>query len=247
MTDNNDKELVQPEVVELPPADPGELREGWDRPAVEHLSLKERLKQSSDTQKVSAEIQGIRRGPGRPRGSRNKPKDEGDTGKAKSQDLSELERQRKLKKQRADAIAGQITGELNDVLFQLLISQGLPPAAVYNEGHIPVSVKTEGKYTPLGSRLAVDNFTAGMVGSFVVEFESSDLGGQLVSKTTGGPVGLVIKGLVAGACVFGYINGVRQVLKEYEPYMKAYKEYQQNQKNSQPQNRQAGGNNNGLQ
>ena len=219
--------------------DPGALTEGALTPAVEALSLKDRLRASGETQKVSAEIQGIKRGPGRPRGSKNRPKDEPEKGYTPP-DTAELERQRKLKKQRADAIAGQITGELNDILFELLIGQGLPAAALYNSGHIPTAVKEDAKYTPLGKRLAVDSFTANRIGAFIVEMEQSELGSKMASKATGGPVGLTVKGLVAGACVFSYINGVRNVMKEYGPYIDAYKQYQQQQ--SQQNRGQTGGN-----
>lgn len=226
-----DEELVTPEVPPAPPPDPSAFTPGSFTPATEALSLKDRLRASSSsaTDKVSAEIQGIKRGRGRPPGSKNRPKEPaGD--KPTAPTGAELLKERETKKKRSDQIAGQITGELNEALMKFLISQGAPPALLYNEGHMPVSInKMAGKYTEVGTKLAVDDFTASMVAAFVVEVEDSDIGGQMVAKATGGPVALVVKGLVAGACVVGYLNGVRQVMKQIEPVAQAYREYQRQQ------------------
>ena len=205
-------EVVTPEVVK----DPGEFGPGSFAPATESLSLKDRLRQSPNSQKVSGEIQGIKRGPGRPRG----------TGKVKEDEAPKtaeaLQKERKSKKSRADDIADTITGEFNDTILRFIIGQGCPPALIYNAGYAPAPVtKNAAKYTEVGAKLAIDDFTASMVGAFIVEFESSDLGSQLVSKATGGPVGLVVKGLVAGACVIGYLNGVRQVVDKLAPVSQA--------------------------
>ena len=246
MTDK-EQDPVQPDRVydpgEVP--DAGEITDAALTPAADALSLKDRLRQSSATQKVTTEIQGIKRGPGRPRGSRNKPKD-GDTGGDKGADLADLERQRKLRKQRMDAVSSQITGELTDALFELMIAQGIPPAAIYNEGKAPVHVRKDEKYTPLGAKLAVDSFTAGRVAAFVVDLESSDAGAKIVNKATNNTAALVIKGAVAVACVIGYMNGVRQVVKEYAPYMEAYKQYQRQQSQQRSQAQQEGTTPNGL-
>lgn len=233
-------ELVTPEVVK---PDPGAFGPGTFAPATESpvLSLKDRLRQSSASQEVKQELQGIKRGPGRPRKTERVPKEEG---KDTKDTLAELQADRKRKKQRADQIAEEITGEFNDAILRFIIAQGCPPALLYNKGHVPVSVgKADEKYAPLGRKIAIDDFTAGMVGSFVAEFESSEAGAKLVGATTGGPVGLVVKGLIAGACVVGYLNGVREVVKQLQPVAAAYKEYQKNQ---QQNNQQPRGTDNGL-
>ena len=236
-----DTDPIKPEVVS-PPSDPGAFGPGSFAPAVDSLSLKERLKQSSpDTKRVSGEMQGVKRGPGRPPGSRNRPKTEPPENTRPS--AADLVKEREAKRKRADQLAGQITGELNDTLMRLLMSQGVPPHFLYTEGNIPAAVsKNQGRYTELGGRLAVDGFAASMVGAFIVEFESSDVGGQIVAKTTGGPVGLVVKGLVAGACVIGYLSNVRKTMEQLKPIADAYKEYQKNQKQN---NKQPGGLGNG--
>lgn len=228
MAEDTDKELVEPEVV-----DPGAFGPGSHTPAIEApiLSLKDRLKQSPETQRVSGEIQGIRRSPGRPRGARNKPKDED-----ARPTLQDLQRDRKTKRDRADQIAEQITGEFNDTIMRFLVAQGMPAAVIYNDGYVPRPIsKNSAKYTDVGAKLAVDEFTAGMVASFIVEFESSDLGQKVVGTATGGPVALVVKGLVAGACVVGYLNGVKQVVDRLQPVLEAQKQY----KRQQQANRQA--------
>lgn len=228
MSDETD-ELIQPEIV----TDPGAFGPGSHTPATEApiLSLKDRLRQNPDVQRVGAEIQGIRKARTR---SPRKPKEEVDSGKT----LADLQKERKTKKERSDQIAQQITGEFNDMVLRFFVSQGVPAEALYNRGYVPPPVsRNAGRYTEAGAKIAVDDFTASMVASFVVEFESSDLGGQLVSKATGGPVGLVVKGLVAGACVVGYLNGLKQVAERLQPLIAANKQYQAS-KNRQDQRQQ---------
>ena len=228
-----DEAPIQTEVL---PADPGAFGPGSFAPATESgvLSLKDRLRQaSSATDSVRQELLGT----GKPRRSRT-PKAPTDGAKDKPT-VDELHAERAKKKKRANEIAGDITNDLNDVIMQLAMSQGVPPAFLYNKGHVPANVDTSGKYTELGSRLAIDSFTASMVGAFVVEFEGSDIGAQLVAKTTGGPVGLVIKGLVAGACVVGYLRTMQQTVAQIKPLAEAYKQYQKQQAD-QAANRQNG-------
>lgn len=231
MSDGTDKELAEPEVL---PPDPGAFGPGSHTPAIEApiLSLKDRLKQSPESQRVSGEIQGIKRAPGRPRGSRNKPKEEANVGPS----IQEIQRERRAKRERADQIAEQITGEFNDTIMRFLVAQGMPPAVIYNDGYVPRPIsKNSAKYTDIGAKLAVDEFTAGMVANFIVEFESSDTGQRIVGATTSGPVGLVVKGLVAGACAVGYLNGVKKVVDTLQPLIEAQKQY----KRQQQANRQA--------
>jgi hypothetical protein len=233
----DEQEPIQPEIV----TDPGEFTAGSFTPAMDSpvLSLKDRLKsQSSDSQDTRQVLQGIKRGPGRPKGSTSSRKPEEPKSTADT-----VLKERKAKKQRSDEIADQIVTDLNDNMMRLILAQGVPPFLVYNKGYMPVSVNNNtDKYTPFGQKLVIDDFTAKAVGSFIAEFEQSDTGMEIVGKATGGTVALVIKGLLAGVCVYGYVNGIRQALNDpqMQQLMQGYRDYQ---KNKDQNNRQEGNNN----
>lgn len=216
MQEPKQPEVVQPEV--LPPPDPGAFTPGAHDPATSALSLKDRLRQSGATTQASGEI--------RRRGRTRRPKDPDEPKDRLTPE--DLNKERSRKSKRADDIAASITDELNPIILKAMISQGLPSVVVYKEGREPVNIPRNSPYTEVGAKLIIDPFAAEMIGAFIAEFESSDLGAQIAAKTTGGPVGLIVKGLVAGACVAGYVQGVREVFKRTEVLRAAVQQYEKN-------------------
>lgn len=214
MTDTQPKDVVTPEVI---PPDPGAFTEGTFDPAVNVLSVKDRIRQASGK---------TTRGPGRPRTTPPPgPKPEEKT-------LEQIRKEQKTKRTRADEIAETITGDINDMFLKAIISQGLPPAVIYMKGYIPPATKAEEKYTTFGQRLAIDSFTASMVGSFLAELESNESTAKFLGSATGGTFGMVLKGTLAGVCVIGWANGVRKAFDEMGKLRQAWEEAKKQQAQS---------------
>lgn len=184
-----------------------------------------------------------KRGPGRPKGSRNRPKvDPGVPGSgpmqmrtptrrttSTSESDSDEERARRLqaKSEKSRAYADRIVTELNDQIMLAFISMGVPAPLLYKNGQGPAPKLPDSNLTPFGQRIAVSPMVAKPVASFLAELEFSEAGTKAVTAVTDSQWTLIIKGVVAVGAVVYYLNGLNQIRKEFEPLINQFREAQQ--------------------
>lgn len=225
MVDRDDavEQVTQVEVVP-PPPDPGAFTPGSFTPASEGLSIRERIAQAKGSVPTPPR--------GRPASAKTEAK--ATPRRRAAPEPTPVE----AKRARAADIAENLTGEVNDTVLSFFVSQGMPPGAIWRSGQVPIPVGDMSKYTPNGAKLAIDGFTARAVASFIAELEGNASVSKATEAVTGGVVGLVLKGILAGACVVGYTRGVLQVVGEMQQLRRQIEEYRaqqpQNQREATP-------------
>lgn len=178
-----------------------------------------------------------KRGPGRPPGSKNRPRvevltpEEEETRKAENEAkrIRALVSKSDTKKKKVEDLTNRIVGDMNDTIMLAFISMGVPSAVLYRDGKAPVkTVNTN--YTPIANQLAVQPMQAKAIASFMVDLEYVDQDSKLaglVSSATGGTAGLVFKGLIAAGAAAMYIRGVMSAMQQLGPVIQQLQEYQQ--------------------
>lgn len=171
--------------------------------------------QSPEPAKLVADA---RRPRGRPPGSKN----------TVSTDEIEAKRRAKLadeKAKKVDEYSTKVASEINEQLLGFLMGQGVPANMLYVNGQPPVPI-VNSNYTELANQIVVKPFTAKAVASFVVDLEYSDRGAKIAASISGGSVGMIIKGVIAGACVLTYVKGLADAYQSLKPLAEAYAEAQ---------------------
>lgn len=189
------------------------------------LSFIEQINKQKAQQGDRTTIVGQRRGPGRPKGSTNKPKgtedgkdDKGQTDLAK--ELAALERKRNAKKQKVDDYTNKVINEFNDQIMLWLLGAGVPSAVLYQDGQAPVQI-VNNKYTEVGNLLAIKPIQARAFSRLIVEAEYSERGIQVANAMAGSTVGLVITGLVAIAMGIQYGRQLTVAMAKIQPLIEA--------------------------
>lgn len=187
--------------------------------------------------KITPPTSQISRPRGRPPGSTNRPKSD-----APAPDKDEVNRRKAdAKKRKADDYTKQILTELNDQVFGLIMSQGVPAAVFYKDGNPPATSPVNQNYTEAGNRIAIKPMQARIVASFVAEIEFSEQGSKVANAVTGGSLGLVIKGLAAGFMVFQYAQGLAKVYNELQPLLEMRRQAQERQSTAPTEDANQGG------
>lgn len=139
-----------------------------------------------------------RRGPGRPPGRKNRPK-EPDGGinppstmrippgtnrnpldDKKQDDTTDADRKRKEKQERAEEYSRKIKEDLNDKLFMLIIgATSIPAEALFKAGKVPAKAATNPDYTEFGNQIAIPSDVADSWGKLLAELSYTDAGKSL--------------------------------------------------------------------
>jgi hypothetical protein len=194
--------------------------------------LQERLRQAP-----SPSIGTAKRPPGRPPGSKNKPKDTDPVkpngarisvprGAAARVDIPKDEatiaQKAAAKAARADELAGKISENLNELILDAFMAMGMPTEFIYKPGRAPASAPVNSPYTDLGAKLTINPMTAKAWGRFAAELESTELGGKLVGTGQGSStLPLILSGLFALGSGAQYFKGVAEVLQNMQRIMQA--------------------------
>ena len=195
MSDLNDQ------LTQTPPPDPRKITSpGATTPAASVLSIKDQLRANTTTTPTQP-----RRGPGRPPKTPATP-----TTKTPEELAAE---KLAAKRQRATELKGKLAGEYNDYLLEFIVAQvpALTPSAIWLAGKEPKH-DTDGKYTDIGSALAINEFMATSLGHFAAELEYSGVGQSVSGAVSGGPLGMILWGLLSLASVGMYAKGLKDMM-----------------------------------
>lgn len=176
----------------------------------------------------------VRRGRGRPPGSKNLTPAE----RASKAGLTVLDpklnqdeakrikdRQEKVArvKARGDELATQIRVELNDYLMQMIVGAGVPAQFIYENGKIPLSVQRNPDLTELGNNLSIPPSLAKSMGKLIAELEGTDGGAKVATAVSSGKLPMVVAGVttIIGAVQYG--KQVSGILEKVKPFIDAAK------------------------
>lgn len=174
-----------------------------------------------------------KRRPGRPLGSRNRPK-EGEVNPPQSLGGSRAPRtppapptsveeeaaaKVKFEKQlRAAQYAELIHKELNDELFTFLIGMRIVPAElIYKNGHIPPTSQPDPNLTEAGNQIAIPTDVAKNWGKLLAELSYTPMGKTVVGASQNNMAGVAIAAVMALYSTYRYT----QQLKPFLDFVKA--------------------------
>jgi hypothetical protein len=233
-----DEEEVAPPVDADAPLSTEALRSASDL-------MREQLEQHP----IPPTLQGPKRRPGRPPGSKNRAKEgqvtppsSGPRGASISVprgassrvdipvDQATLQQKAAAKKVRAEELAGKISGELNETILSLFMSMGVPTDFLYKEGRAPKSAPVNSPYTDLGAKLAISPMAATAMARFAAELEATDVGTKISGTAQGSStLPLIISGVFALGAGLQYAKGVQEVLAKMQVIMEAKRAYEESQ------------------
>lgn len=175
--------------------------------AAENAKAKETVKPDAVTQD-GARMEVPKRGPGRPKGSTNRPKTEPEPATVSQQIRIAADKRKKV-----EEYEEKVAKELNDQLFSLLIGyMGVPTGALYRSGMAPAAAVVNPAYTELGNRLAIPPMLTHFAASLVVDLEYSDRGKTVMGAATGGTLGMVVKAAIVVILGVQYAGNVQKTL-----------------------------------
>lgn len=219
-----------PEIVESssPIVDTPEVL-GEEQTREASLSFIEQInKNKSEQRAAGAVIHGEKKPRGRPRATTPTPPKDGPvppkTASDIDKEMAELERRRNAKKRKQDEYVRKIVDDANEQIMLWLMGSGLPSAVLYQNGRAPVEV-VDDKYTEVGNMLAIKPMQARALASFAVECEYSERGIKMANAMSGSTVGLLFKGLLAGAMIVQYGRQMQQAFAKIQPLLEARNAY----------------------
>lgn len=186
-----------------------------------------------------------KRKPGRPLGSKNKPREQGKPSAGRPRMVTppktakpeptpeELERVARRKRSRAKELEGSILTTLNDNILDLVQMMGVPAQMLYVNGVGKPTESVNPNYTQVGNMLAIQPQQAAVWGKFLAELESTDVGSKVSGATSSGKAPLLVYGLLSLAMGFQYAQAVNTVMTQARQMAEAMRDYQAQQTNEQ--------------
>jgi hypothetical protein len=206
-------------------------------PAIKEPTLAERFAAAPPVEDVSTPV---KRGRGRPPGSKNKSTlaREAQEGvrQAPSQRMvtpppkppkptDELTPQQRAqaKLDRAAELSSKVADTINDNLLLLLMSMGVPEQLIYNPGMAPARVQENSKYTELAQGITLTPMQANIIGRFLAELEATDAGGKIGAVATDGKGPLIIYGVLSFAAAIQYGKTLKDTYDKLAPLLEAHR------------------------
>jgi hypothetical protein len=203
---------------------------------LENLMREAREKNAQNPQ---ANTEPTRRGPGRPRGSRNvaasarQPSRVSPT-RVVSRTPSQGSTQgvdpntpdpallKELKEARASELQEKISDAINETIMLGLTSIGVPIALLYKPGQEPAAATESEKYTDMAKGLTITPNQAKFWGRLLAELESTEAGKKFSNTTGTGNGPLLIYGALSIMTGLQYIQNASNTYKQLKPFIDQY-------------------------
>jgi hypothetical protein len=190
-----------------------------------------------------------KRRPGRPPGSKNKPKDPQATAnvgggptvvvpgrgrptlteKSPEEIAREKRAKLELKRDRAKKIADYLTGDFSEQMLEMLVSSTpIDPDIIFTKAAPTTKRSKNPNLTETGQRFAVPPDVAEAWGRVLAELSTSTTGGKLVESFESGNAGLVLACLIAALTTSRYIRSLKNDFKLIQSVIQAKQQAESN-------------------
>lgn len=105
-----------------------------------------------------------------------------------------------------------IVEELNENILSVFMGLGIPSNMLYKPGHEPSAQVSSNKYTELGAKLVLNPSQAKVLGRFAAELAATKSGETAAAMVQNNTAMLVVYGLLSVGAGFQYLSGVKQVI-----------------------------------